>query len=485
MRDFPQDRIRCGNAQAVDPNGDYILYWMVAHRRVNWNFGLQRALDWSRELRKPLLIVESLSCDYPWASDRFHRFILDGMLENDRKCRKKGIEYRAYLEPSRGVGDGLIDALASHAAVVVTDDYPAFFLARMLRRVTRRLPKKCELIDSNGLLPMAVTEKCFVRAYDFRRFLQKTLRPHLNALPDADPLPSSEITGSVTLDGSISKRWPELTRPPSEFSFKKLPIDHSVQPVTIPGGPQAAEDCLKRFIDHRLSAYASMRNLPEEDGSSGLSPYLHFGHISSHLVFDRIMQRASWGIDNLADSATGARTGWWGVDENTEAILDQLITWRELGFNMCFHRDDYERYSSLPDWSKKTLQQHANDPRPYLYEQDSFDAAETHDPLWNAAQRQLAQSGEVHNYLRMLWGKKILEWSPSPQEALKTMIHLNNKYAVDGRDPNSYSGIFWTLGRYDRAWGPERPIFGKVRYMSSENTARKYRTSGYLEKWGG
>ena len=138
-----------------------------------------------------------------------------------------------------------------------------------------------------------------------------------------------------------------------------------------------------------------------------------------------------------------------------------------------------------PTGRKKTLQQHADDPRAYLYVQDSFDAAETHDPLWNAAQRQLAQSGEVHNYLRMLWGKKILEWSASPQEALKTMIHLNNKYAVDGRDPNSYSGIFWILGRYDRAWGPERPIFGKIRYMSSENTARKYRTTGYLEKWGG
>ena len=152
---------------------------------------------------------------------------------------------------------------------------------------------------------------------------------------------------------------------------------------------------------------------------------------------------------------------------------------------MCFHRNDYERYSSLPDWAKKTLQQHANDPRAHLYDQDLFDAAETHDPLWNAAQRQLAQSGKVHNYLRMLWGKKILEWSASPQEALKTMIHLNNKYAVDGRDPNSYSGIFWVLGRYDRAWGPERPIFGKIRYMSSENTARKYRTTRYLEKWGG
>jgi len=485
VRNFPPERIRPGNASNANLKGDYILYWMVANRRTRWNFSLQRALDWSRELRKPLLIVEPLSCDYPWASDRFHQFILEGMIDNANACQEKRIDYRAYLEPKRGAGDGLIEALAERAAVVVTDDYPAFFLARMLRRATHRLATKCELIDSNGLFPMAATDKCFVRAYDFRRFLQKNLPAHLIDLPDAEPLPVPEIGGTVTLNGSIKKRWPEIARPLSKVSLEEFPIDHTVRSVAFTGGPQAAEGCLERFLDQRLDAYATMRNLPEEKSSSGLSPYLHFGHISSHYIFDRLMQRVAWSVEQLADSTTGARSGWWGVDENTEALLDQLVTWRELGFNMCSHRNDYERFSSLPDWAQKTLRQHAKDTRPYLYDQDSFDAAETHDPLWNAVQRQLAQSGEVHNYLRMLWGKKILEWSESPQEALKIMIHLNNKYAVDGRDPNSYSGIFWVLGRYDRAWGPERPIFGKIRYMSSENTARKYRTAGYLEKWGG
>ena len=167
-----------------------------------------------------------------------------------------------------------------------------------------------------------------------------------------------------------------------------------------------------------------------------------------------------------------------------EAFLDELVTWRELGFCFCSRRDDYDRYESLPDWARKTLADHAGDSREHCFSQAEFEAAATHDQVWNAAQTQLAREGRLHNYLRMLWGKKILHWSPSPREALDTMIELNNKYAVDGRDPNSYSGIFWVLGRYDRAWGPERPIFGKIRYMSSENTVRKLRMKKYLETYG-
>ena len=171
------------------------------------------------------------------------------------------------------------------------------------------------------------------------------------------------------------------------------------------------------------------------------------------------------------------------MSEAAEAFLDELVTWREIGFNMCWQGEDYERYESLPDWAIKTLAVHAKDRRRYLYSLGDFEAAATHDPLWNAAQTQLLIEGRIHNYLRMVWGKKILEWTPSPREALEVMIELNNKYALDGRDPNSYTGILWCLGRYDRAWGPERPIFGKVRYMSSENTMRKVRVNEYMEKY--
>ncbi len=169
--------------------------------------------------------------------------------------------------------------------------------------------------------------------------------------------------------------------------------------------------------------------------------------------------------------------------EDAEAFIDQLITWREIGFNMSSRERNYDRYESLPEWALKTLAEHASDRRPWVYSLDQFERAETHDPLWNAAQRQLVEEGIIHNYMRMLWGKKILHWTSHPREALSIMIELNNKYALDGRDPNSYSGIFWTLGRYDRAWGPERPIFGKVRYMTSESTANKWNVKNYLKKY--
>ena len=179
-----------------------------------------------------------------------------------------------------------------------------------------------------------------------------------------------------------------------------------------------------------------------------------------------------------------SREGWWGLERSSEGFLDQLITWRELGFTFCHMRpDDYAHYESLPEWALRSLDAHASDERPVTYEREVLARGQTHDPLWNAAQGQLLHDGVMHNYLRMLWAKKILEWSPGPRQALEHLIDLNNRYALDGRDPNSYSGIFWTLGRFDRAWGPERPIFGKVRYMSSANTARKVRVKGYIARW--
>jgi deoxyribodipyrimidine photo-lyase len=196
------------------------------------------------------------------------------------------------------------------------------------------------------------------------------------------------------------------------------------------------------------------------------------------------MTHERWTRRKLAASGGGKREGWWGVTRGAEAFLDQLVTWRELGFNAAAHLAGHDRYDTLPEWAQSTLAAHARDPRPHQYDRDIFERAATHDPLWNAAQTELVRDGRIHTYLRMLWGKKILEWSRTPQDALDTMIHLNDKYALDGRDPNSCSGIFWCLGRYDRPWGPEREIFGTVRYMSSGNTARKLRLKGYLARYG-
>jgi deoxyribodipyrimidine photo-lyase len=237
-------------------------------------------------------------------------------------------------------------------------------------------------------------------------------------------------------------------------------------------------------LSAKLDRYAEDRNVPDLDASSGFSPYLHWGHLSVHEVFHELARREGWMPSKLANKASGSREGWWGMSPAAEAFLDELVTWRELGYNFCSRRRDYGEYASLPGWAQETLAEHRRDHRPTLYSLEQFEHSQTHDPLWNAAQRQLVQEGRLHNYLRMLWGKKILEWSPTPQAALATMIELNNKYAVDGRNPNSYSGIFWVLGRYDRPWGPERPIYGKIRYMTSENTARKVAVKEYLRRHG-
>ncbi len=241
--------------------------------------------------------------------------------------------------------------------------------------------------------------------------------------------------------------------------MSRLPIDHEVRPTPLRGGEVEAERALDRFVRTKLARYPEDRNDPDLEGSSGLSPYLHFGHLSAHEIHARMSKR---------------RAG---------EFLDQLVTWRELGFNMSSKRPDYDRYESLPRWCRVTLDEHAKDRREWIYTLAEFETAATHDPLWNAAQVQLVREGRIHNYLRMLWGKKILEWSESPRAALDILIELNNKYALDGRDPNSYSGIFWILGRYDRAWGPVRPVFGKIRYMSSANTARKHSVKATLARY--
>lgn len=458
---------------------------MISARRLASNFALDRAVQWAAELGKPLLIFEPLRAGYPWASDRLHKFVLEGMAENRRRAAAARIAYFPYVEPRHGAGRGLLETLAKEAAVVVTDDYPAFFLPRMVAAAASQLDVRLEAVDSNGLLPMRSTEQVFSTAYAFRRHLQKTLPRYLEQPPSTAPLAALRAARPVELPRDVLERWPAATDAQllaTREALAALPIDHGVTPAAFSGGSAAAEHALGRFVEVRLSRYALERNVPDEDVASGLSPYLHFGHLGVHQVFRAVVERERWDRSRLAAKANGSREGWWGMSAAAEGFLDELIAWRELGFNFCAHRDDYDQYDSLPEWARQTLAKHAGDRREFVYSLSQFEQAGTHDELWNAAQRQLVRDGRLHNYLRMLWGKKILEWSPSPQDALATMIELNNKYAVDGRDPNSYTGICWVLGRYDRPWAPERPIFGVIRYMSSDNTRRKVSVKAYLRR---
>ena len=483
-------RIATCNEQPLRRRGQYILYWMIASRRMEWNFSLDRAIEWAAELDRPLVIFEPLRAGYRWASDRFHRFVIDGMADNAARItglRNPGVFYYPYVEPTPDAGQGLLEALAQHACVIVTDDYPAFFLPRMVKAASERLNVLVEKVDSNGLLPLRAGTRAYETAFSFRAFLQKELPPHLRIIPKANPFAGIMLPPVNLVPNRILERWPAVS--PSLLrggpnTLAHVPIDHTVTVVDDRGGAVAAGKRLEDFLNRSLNDYAKHANQPDDDARSGLSPYLHFGHISAHQIFHELMERENWSPDKLPNKSAGKRQGWWNTSPSAEMWLDEFVTWRELGYNMAANRDDYDRYDSLPDWSKATLEKHTPDRREFVYSLDQFAAANTHDELWNAAQRQLVREGRIHNYLRMLWGKKILEWTPTPREAIDVMVELNNRFAIDGRDPNSYSGIFWCLGRYDRPWGPERPIFGTVRYMSSENTRKKLRVKEYLRKFG-
>jgi len=480
-------RVRAMNDKPIRRDGEFVLYWMIAARRTRWNFSLQRAIDWSVELGKPLLVFEALRCGYQWASDRLHRFVIDGMRDNAMALAELPAYYYPYVEPQADQAKGLFAALASSACMIVTDDFPTFFLPRMVTAVSKRVAVRLEAVDTNGLYPMFATDQVFPTAYAFRRHLQKNLPDHLLDRPQKNPFARRKLPPAVSPSAEILRRWPAADTAllnGRHVTLSQIYIDHSVPVAPISGGSETARTALKDFVTHKLARYNEDRNLPSEEATSGLSPYLHFGHISAHEVFEEIVTAENWSPARLAPKATGSREGWWGCSDAAEALLDQVVTWRELGYNFAAHRQDYDQFQSLPEWAQKTLAKHATDRREHVYTLEEFEQAKTHDPLWNAAQRQIVREGRMHNYLRMLWGKKILEWTASPREALQVMIELNNKYGLDGRNPNSYSGIFWILGRYDRPWGPERQIFGTVRYMSSDNTARKFNVKPYLTKYG-
>ncbi len=482
----PEMRVRSCNDLGIRPRQSWVLYWMTAFRRTRSNFALQLARDLAQELGKPLVVFEALRVRYRWACDRFHRFIIEGMLDNAESCQAANVLYYPYVEPTPGHGSGLLEELSKQACTIVTDDYPCYFHPKMLRLVSRTVHSQLLAVDGNCLMPLQAAERTFTVAHSYRRWMQKVLPNHLESTPDEMPLDrrsTRNLPILKTLPPEIEERWPAARLPDllTQGGLEHLPIDHSIAAGAVRGGAKAAAKLLDQFTSQRLAVYDEARNEPDESGSSELSPHLHFGHIGAHQVFHKIMQVSDWNPTKLR-KPNGKTHGFWGVDPSAEAFLDQLCTWREIGFNMCWRESNFDRFQSLPAWALKSIEEHRDDQRPIVYSREEFEQAMTHDEIWNAAQRQLVSEGRIHNYLRMLWGKKILHWSRTAQEALAIMIELNNKYALDGRDPNSYSGIFWVLGRYDRAWGPEREIFGKIRYMTSENTAKKHHLKQYLHR---
>ncbi len=470
------------NDKPIDKAGDFVLYWMQMARRLSRNHSLDYAIKCANELGKPLVIYEGLRVDYPWASARLHQFILEGMRDNAVTAAKLGFTYWPYVETPKQPAHGLVHRLAARSALVVTDDFPCFIIPAQSHAVATKHERAVIAVDSNGVVPLRLLgdapyaaahlrpkiHKAFAEAFDLRS-AEKPKPPRASA---ARLQPGFELAKLDDIPGLIAK----------------LPIDQKVRAVSDrPGGTASARAQLKLFLKKGLPIYAEDRSDPMPPSAfhgSGLSPYLHFGHIGiEEIVTDVFDATGGYARSRLHLEVAGKREGFFGADRNANSFLDEALTWRDVGYVWHHHRreDTKSLETALPAWARATLHLHASDRREFVYDLAAWESASTHDPLWNAAQRELVATGGIHNYLRMLWGKKVIEWSRSPEEAYQTLIHLNNKYALDGRNPNSYTGILWCFGLFDRPWAPQRNVLGQIRYMSSANTAKKFKLGPYLE----
>ncbi len=423
------------------------------NRRVDSNHSLLHAADLANGLGLPLLYYEGLTCTYPYASDRLHTFILEGVPETERRLRKLGIGYVFYLRRKRSEPDDILHRLAADAAAIVTDDYPTFIAARHNTSVPRKVAVAYHAVDASCIVPMARLDK--------REYAAYTIRPKIHRLLPQYLQPAGKLAVRIR----YSDAPPFHTRV-TENGIAELvaacEIDHSVKAsISFRGGRLAAEKRLGHFLEHNLRRYARHRNDPSAHATSNLSPYLHFGQISS------------------LEIALAARRH---ADEHrlvADEFLEELIVRRELAFNFARFSEAPYTLALLPGWARDTLRNHARDNRSAIYTRAQFERAETHDALWNAAQKEMLLRGKIHGYYRMYWGKKIIEWSPACEEALETMIYIHDRYALDGRDPNTYANILWCFGLHDRPWG-KRPVFGTVRYMSLDGMKRETDIDAYI-----
>lgn len=449
------ERVLLLNDKPVNAAAKYVLYWMQMYKRVDNNHALIYAIRRANELQLPVVVYEGLKYYYPWASDRLHTFILEGVEEKRAAFEKLGIRYVFYLQKDKTSPKQTVAKLAKDAALIVTDDFPCFIIPEHNRRIAERAEIPVYAVDSNGIIPMSKFDKEEYAAY--------TIRPKINKLLDRylKPLPFEHVdvkTPDLTVDCPETR----VTGENIASLVADCDVDHAVAPSDFyHGGTANGRERLKKFVDEILHDYDKARSKPDRDGSSRLSSYLHFGYLSS-LEIALAVRKAK------------------APQESIDAYLEELIVRRELSYNMTLHNGTYDSLAALPVWVQKTMREHTNDERSFVYSLEQLERGETHDELWNAAQREMVETGEMHNYVRMLWGKNVIAWSPSYEVAFETLVHLNNKYCLDGRNPNSYAGILWSFGKHDRPW-MERPVFGTIRYMTSGSTGKKFDSKRYIE----
>ena len=448
-------RSRPLNEKRLQPDGEFILYWMQSTQRLEHNWGLRLATREADRIGKPLLIVQGLDPHYRFASERFHTFVMQGAKEIAARADALGLEYRFVLKRDTSEKSRALDMLVSRAAVVVTDDFPTAGVPERSALIASRANCRTVAVDSAGIVPVASFPK--------EEYAARTIRPKLMRMLDLALEPVEDRAPRKRLDVRFDIDWLDIGACDIAAEVARCGIDRAVGPVESRGGLAAARERLDLFVTDGLLDYSERRRNPDDvTGSSRLSPYLHHGMISPQEIAEMVRE---------AD-----------VPVESEAFLNEMCTWRELSLNFCTRNPRHMSLDALPAWVHGTMRAHAKDRRTVSYTLEQLEGAETYDALWNAGQRELMRTGTMHNVVRMLWGKSILLWAPTYKDALEWMIHLNDKYAIDGRDANSYAGIQWCLGKFDRPFA-ERPVLGTIRPMSLERARKKYALAGYLARW--
>jgi deoxyribodipyrimidine photo-lyase len=428
-------------------SGDYVVYWMQASQRARDNHALEYAVGKANELNKPLVVFFGLTSSFPEANERHYLFMLQGLQETANELEKKGIPFVIQqISPEKGVL-----SISKNASLTVTDRGYLRIQKQWRQYAAQHL--RCPLIqvESDVVVPIeTVSQK--------EEYAAATIRPKIHKYLETFLLP---LTSEPLQRTYMKHHFESLDLSNISSIVSTLHLDHTVKPSSLfHGGTSHALRLLHRFMQQKLPLFTELRNDPSKEYCSYMSPYLHFGQISPLTIALKI-------------HATGC--------SNIGAYLEELIVRRELSMNYVYYNLTYDSFDALPSWAKTTLLRHTQDPRQYIYTKDELEQAKTHDPFWNAAQLEMKHTGKMHGYMRMYWGKKILEWTKSPQDAFQIALSLNNKYELDGRDPNGFTGIAWCFGKHDQAW-KERPIFGKVRYMNDAGLTRKFNMKNYVEK---
>jgi deoxyribodipyrimidine photo-lyase len=430
-------------------HGRFVFYWMQQAQRAECNHALEYAVRAANERDLPLAVFFGLTDDYPNANLRHYDFLVRGPLETRTALAERGIRLVLQpVSPERGVFEA-----AREAALVVTDRGYTRVQRQWRARAAARLECPLVQVETDVIVPLeTVSLKEEYAAATIRPKILRQLRRFLVPLRET-PLRRDSLNLPFVEDGLPADAAAILAR---------LPVDRSVPPVTaFAPGASAAKQRLADFLAHKLRHYHEARNDPTADATSHLSPYLHFGQISPLDVA-------------LAVTQTGASPG-------AAVFLEELIVRRELAMNFAQYNEAYDRLGCLPEWAQRTLAAHRKDKRAYAYTRREWEQARTHDPYWNAAQLELVRTGKMHGYMRMYWGKKLIEWTRDPAEAFRFAVELNDKYALDGRDPNGYAGVAWCFGKHDRPWA-ERAVFGKVRYMNAAGLRRKFDIDDYVRR---